>query len=250
MLVDKGKRTWATDQSSLEGADLARRQGWRAGTRRRYCNQSLVLALDLVVAGDHLGIARWRAVAAALAAIAIVGRACCGRRGLCGGGRRCSGRCGGSGSAVVHVVLWLGRGSGGSAGRGDVAAVVAAVVGVHDDVGDAAAALGILGDRLVVELGLGVLGDDVPSMEETGDLGTVRTTNKDESAGRERARQRERGEETYKAQDAEQNVDDGVSGANAALDPDWRGMLAIKRTGRGIEGAGAGDDPLSRIWLS
>jgi len=57
------------------------------------------------------------------------------------------------------------------------------------DVCDAAA---FLGQRFVLVRRLGELGDDVPGVEETGD----------------------------EAQTAEEDVDDGVSAANAALYPD------------------------------
>jgi hypothetical protein len=46
--------------------------------------------------------------------------------------------------------------------------------------------------------GFGVFGDDVPRVEETGDV----------------------------AEDAEADVYEGVGGAEAAFDPDWRGWLA------------------------
>lgn len=64
-------------------------------------------------------------------------------------------------------------------------------VGLHVDVGDAAASLGILGEG-VVGLELGVLGDDVPGVEETGE----------------------------EAEHAEEDVDEGVGGAETGLDPD------------------------------
>ena len=67
------------------------------------------------------------------------------------------------------------------------------------DVGDAAA-LAILGHRLVLIGRFGVLGDDVPRMEETGD----------------------------EAENAEEYVDDGVGRADAALDPDCSEVMVSK----------------------
>ncbi len=64
-------------------------------------------------------------------------------------------------------------------------------VGLHVDVGDAAAALGILGER-IVRLELGVLGDDVPGVEEAGE----------------------------EAEHTEEDVDEGVGGAETGLNPD------------------------------
>lgn len=64
-------------------------------------------------------------------------------------------------------------------------------VGLDVDVGDAAAGLGVLGEN-VVGLELGVLGDDIPGVEEAGD----------------------------EAEHTEEDVDEGVSGAETGLDPD------------------------------
>lgn len=64
-------------------------------------------------------------------------------------------------------------------------------VGLDVDVGDPAASLGVLGEG-VVGLKLGVLGDDVPGVEEAGD----------------------------EAEHAEEDVDEGVGGAETGLDPD------------------------------
>lgn len=63
-------------------------------------------------------------------------------------------------------------------------------VGLHVDVGDSAAGLGVLGEG-VVGLELGVLGDDVPGVEEAGE----------------------------EAEHAEEDVDEGVGGAETGLDP-------------------------------
>lgn len=64
--------------------------------------------------------------------------------------------------------------------------------------GAGVAALGVLVDSLVLVGRLGVLGDDVPGVEEAGDV----------------------------AQNAQQNVDERVGTADSALDPDCRNMLA------------------------
>jgi hypothetical protein len=65
-------------------------------------------------------------------------------------------------------------------------------VGLDVDVGDAAAAgLGVLGEG-VVGLELGVLGDDVPGVQEAGE----------------------------EAEHAEEDVDEGVGGAEAGFNPD------------------------------
>lgn len=59
-----------------------------------------------------------------------------------------------------------------------------------------AAALGVVvRDRVVVVVLVGELGDDVPGVDEAGDV----------------------------AQEQEEDVDDGVGAAEAALDPDWTG---------------------------
>lgn len=149
----------------------------------------LLLALDLVVASHNLRVARRRAVAAALATVVAV-------RGRAGSSRRRSWRSNRAGwrssrrrgRAVVHVVLDLGGSrlhaavaAADCASRRDVVAVVVvggaigpaaavAVVAVHDDVGDAAAVLGVLVEDLVVVVGFGELGDDVPGVDQAGDL--------------------------------------------------------------------------------
>lgn len=64
-------------------------------------------------------------------------------------------------------------------------------IGLNIDVGDAAAGLSVLGED-VVGLQLGVLGDDVPGVEEAWD----------------------------ETEHAEEDVDEGVGGAEAGLDPD------------------------------
>ena len=60
-------------------------------------------------------------------------------------------------------------------------------------------ALAILRDSLVLVRGLGELGDDVPGVEEAGD----------------------------EAENAEEDVDDGVGGADAALDPDCKEKMSV-----------------------
>lgn len=64
-------------------------------------------------------------------------------------------------------------------------------VGLDVDIGDAAAGLGVLGEG-VVGLELGVLGDDVPGVKEARD----------------------------ESEHAEEDVDEGVGGAETGLDPD------------------------------
>lgn len=61
-----------------------------------------------------------------------------------------------------------------------------------------AAALAVVRQRLVLVRRLGVFGDDVPGVQQARDV----------------------------AEDAEEDVDEGVGAADAALDPDWRRGLA------------------------
>lgn len=65
------------------------------------------------------------------------------------------------------------------------------------------AALAVLADLLVLVGRLGELGDDVPGVEEAGD----------------------------EAEDAEEDVDDGVGGADAALDPDCKNGSSVIMVG-------------------
>jgi len=146
----------------------------------------LVPSLDLVVAGHDLGVAgRHGAIAAALASALV----------LVLGPARATG-----GSAVVvrSTVADVGRGvvlrgTGLLAGLLGVGAVAVAVA-VDEDVGDAAA-LAVLGDGFVLVVRVGELGDDVPCVDEAGDV----------------------------AKEAEEDVDEGVCGAEAALHPDGEG---------------------------
>lgn len=89
--------------------------------------------------------------------------------------------------AVVHSGVL-------SAGLGLLLAMLLLVAGrsLDIDVGDTAALL-VLRQRLVLVGRLGVLCDDVPSVQKAGDV----------------------------AEDGEEDVDDRVGAANAALDPDW-----------------------------
>lgn len=116
------------------------------------------------------------------------------------------------GSTVVDVVAASRRSrSRGRALRAATLVIVAVVVivAVDDDVAHVTA-LVVLRQGLVVKVGLGVLRDDVPGVEETGD----------------------------EAEDAEEDVDDGVAAADASLYPDcwnWRAcvsMTQIDREGR------------------
>lgn len=152
----------------------------------------LILALHLVVARDDGGVARRRgAVAAALAVLLLLL--------LLGGGR--GGR--GAGGAVVGVgVLALGLGMG-----------LALGLAVDEDVGDAAG-FAVLVDRLVLVGRLGEFGDDVPGVDEAGDLEPgvlVEVVSPAVRVG---------GTGTYIAEDEEEDVDEGVGGADAALHPD------------------------------
>ena len=108
----------------------------------------LLLVLHLIVARNDGGVARWRsAVTAALTAMLLLGS---GR----GGGR-------GAGSTVVGLgalALTLGLGLS-----------LTARLSVDEDVCDTAR-LAVLVDGLVLELGLGELGDDVPRVDEAGNL--------------------------------------------------------------------------------
>lgn len=71
---------------------------------------------------------------------------------------------------------------------------------LNNHIRDTPAALAVvLGNGLVLVGRLGVLCDDVPGVQEAGD----------------------------DAEDAEEDVDDGVGGADAALDPDCEGVLAV-----------------------
>src|SRR3569833_1211808 len=123
----------------------------------------LLLALNLVVPSDHLRVAGRRCVAAALASVAVLRLLRLGCRRRRRRGRRRSRRRAGrgvvaaAGRAVVHAWLWLGL------------APVLASVGVDEDVRDAPA-LGVLRERLVIIVGLGVLGNEVPRVDEAGDL--------------------------------------------------------------------------------
>lgn len=97
--------------------------------------------------------------------------------------------------AVVHgrPVLGLGLPVVASVIVAAAVAVVLARVVLNVDVRDAAiAALAVLADLLVLVRWFGELGDNVPGVEEAGD----------------------------EAEDAEEDVDDGVGGADTALDPD------------------------------
>lgn len=88
------------------------------------------------------------------------------------------------GGAVVHAALGLGL------------VLPALRLDVH--ILHAAAALAVVAvQRLVLVGRLGVLGDDVPGVQEAGDV----------------------------AEDAEEDVDEGVGAADAALDPDWRRLV-------------------------
>ena len=120
----------------------------------------------------------------------------------------------GAGGAVAHAVLLLGLGLG---GVGGLAAVGAAAVLVDDDIGHAAGlALG-LGQGVVVGAGLGVLGDDVPRVDEAWDLEMAVMLARRMGAERKPERL---GRGPYVAEDAEEDIDKGVGGADAALDPD------------------------------
>ena len=129
------------------------------------------------------------------------------------------------GGAVVHVIVLLllmrfGRrllllvmlGMELGLGLALVALAAAAMAAVVDKDVDAAV-LGVLGEGLVVVVvgRLGVLGDDVPGVEEAWDLWRARVL-----VGLDWGRK----EETYVAQDEEEDVDDRVGGADAAFYPD------------------------------
>lgn len=145
---------------------------------------NLVLGLDLVVASNNLGVG-WRDAL-------VIGASLAGIRDAMLLRRRSRVRSGGALGAVVHA---LGRLRLGLLG-------VLALRALDVDVGDAAA-LAILGERLVLVGRLGVLGDDVPRVKQAGD----------------------------EAEHAEEDVDEGVGATDAALDPDCATGLAVISTG-------------------
>ena len=110
------------------------------------------------------------------------------------------------------------------------ALAVAAVVDKHVD----AAVLGVLRDGLVVVVvgGLGVLGDDVPGVEEAGDLGWRRVLVGDGVGGEE-------GRGTYVAEDEEEDVEDRVGGAYTALYPDCGELKLVDCFNREIDACSA-----------
>lgn len=125
----------------------------------------LIPRLDLVIAGNDLGVRRGNAlrVRAALtrADNAVLLRL----------GRRAGWRV--RGGAVVHLALrvlglWL--------------LAVSAVRRLHVDVCDAAA-LAIVGDDLILVGGLGELGDDVPGVQQAGDEAEHAEEDVDERVG-------------------------------------------------------------------
>lgn len=155
------------------------------------------MRLDLVIPGDHLGVAGGRRatvtgpntgilrlVLVLVLLVLLGGRVGRGGRGR-GGGRMVG--------AVVHVGL----------GRAGLVVEVGVLrhwhallppVGVDEDVDAAVAALGIV-QALVLVVGLGVFGDDVPGMEEAGQI----------------------------AEGGEEDVDEGIRRAQPALYPDCEG---------------------------
>jgi hypothetical protein len=126
----------------------------------------------------------------------------------------------GLGAALLSV---LGLGLGMIALR---ALAVAAVVDKDVD----AAVLGVLRDGLIVVVigGLGVLGDDVPGVEEAGDLGWGRLLVGDGLGGEE-------GRGTYVAEEEEKDVENGVGGAYAALYPDCGELKLVDCFNREID---------------
>lgn len=143
---------------------------------------SPALVLDLIVAHDDLGVARRRGLVVARP-LASVGVVALRRRRGGAGAVALRG-------AVAHVAL---------AGRLRLPLAAgplrpaAVLVLLDDDVGHAAV-LRVADALVVAVVGLWVLGDDVPGVEEARE----------------------------KAEDAEEDVDDGVGAADSALDPDCR----------------------------
>ena len=141
----------------------------------------LITGLDLVVASHNLGVrGRNALVVATGATLAVRGDALLLRL----RGRVVLRR--GALGAVVHAAVLLGLGL-----------VLALALGVmaggtlNVNIRDTAL---VSGERLVLVRRLGVLCDDVPGVEEAGDI----------------------------AEDGEENVDEGVGAADAALDPYWQ----------------------------
>lgn len=151
----------------------------------------LTLVLDFVVR-DDLCIARgWRAIARTRHSITVVSV----RNGVRGRSRRSVVVRG----TVAHVRLssWWFRLSTPARGTRCMSAPILLVVNDHIRHATTTTAIAVstlpLADTLVVVvIGLGILGDYVPRVEQTGDV----------------------------AQDAEEDIDYGVSGTDAALDPD------------------------------
>ena len=147
----------------------------------------LLLSLNLVIARNDLRVGRRRwPIAGSFSTVVCVVRLRC-------GSRRGAGRAGGS---VVHVALNLGlpRGLGLAKVRAlclslDKPLLLVAMRPVYKDVD--AAVLGVYRTRVVI-VGIGELGDDVPCVEEAGNV----------------------------AKNEEQDVDYRVGGADSTLDPD------------------------------
>lgn len=136
----------------LAQASVIRPEGPQLVLLKRVSGVLLVVVLHLVVAcGDDGSVAGRRgAVAAALACAVVLGRG--------GGGR------GGPVCAVVDVV------AGGFVLALGVGLVLAlGLARVDEDVGDAAG-LAVAADGLVLVGCFGVFGDDVPGVDEAGDL--------------------------------------------------------------------------------
>lgn len=165
----------------------------------------------LVVTGDDLGVGRGNALVlgAALAGghdALLLGMRLVGRSGS---------RPGGALGAVIHAAL----GGGGllSLGLGLVLVLVLVLLvmllgalGALDvDVGNAAAGIALVwGKSLVLERRLGVLGDDVPGVDQAGNV----------------------------AKDTEEDVNDRVGAADAALDPDCEIVSGMEGVGGDLGG--------------
>lgn len=114
--------------------------------------------------------------------------------------------------AVGHVCLaGRGLGLGPAAGPRGAARVIIA----DDDVCDAGAALGLV-DALV--LVVGEFRDNIPGVEDSWDL--LRGKGRGQFPGSGGGGPRRAWGETDHAKAAEEDVDDGVGGADATLDPD------------------------------
>lgn len=174
----------------------ARVEAFRSSSR-------LILSLHLVVGLDGFGIGRRSSTTVTTSAASGLGS-----------GRRRARRS----AAVVPVRSGAVVAVRGSALRLGLGLRLA----VHKDVRHATLLAVLARHALVLVVAIGELGNDVPGVDEAGDLclvlaacggvGDETLAMVSEGVGAER--------ETYEAEHAKQNVDDGVGGADAALNPD------------------------------